>query len=90
VSAPDTRWPTPARSALPVDEEEMRRWMRRLVALGYQESTARNWVSRIRIAYAHGVTDEAEVDAGFPGFTSESRSVMRAAIRQLDEFRRSG
>ncbi|HIH03209.1 MAG TPA: hypothetical protein HA263_04960 [Methanoregulaceae archaeon] len=90
MSAPDTRRPTPARSGLPVDEEEMRRWMRRLVALGYQESTARNWVSRIRIACAHGVTDEAEVDAGFPSYTSESRSVMRAAIRMLDEFRRSG
>ena len=68
----------------------MRRWARWLVALGFQESTARNGVSRIRIAYARGVTDEAEVDAGFPKFTSESRSVMRAAIRQFDEFRRSG
>ncbi len=90
MSAPGPYRPIPARSSLPPDEEELRRWVRWLLALGYRESTVRNWVSRIRIAYAHGVTDEAEVDAGFPGFTSESRSVMRAAIRQLDEFRRSG
>lgn len=90
MSPPGPWRPIPARSGLPVDEEEMRRWVRWLAALGYQESTARNWVSRIRIAYAHGVTDEAGVDAGFPSYTSESRSVMRAAIRQLDEFRRSG
>ena len=79
VSAPDPCRPTPARSGLPVDEEEMRRWMRRLVALGYQESTARNWVSRIRIAYAHGVTDEAEVDAGFPSL--HQREPVRHAGR---------
>ncbi len=58
--------PAPCRPRqIPVDEEEMRRWVRRLVTLGYEESTARNWVSRIRTAYAHGVGDETEVDAGF-------------------------
>lgn len=77
------------RPGLPVDEDEMQRWARWLLRLGYQESTARNWVSRIRTAYAHGVSDETAVDAGFPNYTSESRAVMRSAIRQLDEFRRS-
>lgn len=89
MSPPGPYRPIPAQSGLPVDEEEMRRWVLWLAALGYQESTARNWVSRIRTAYARGVGDETEVDAGFPSFTSESRAVMRAAIRQLDEFRRS-
>ncbi len=90
MSGPASCRRRPARAGIPVDEEEMRRWYRRLVTLGYKESTARNWVSRIRTAYARGVGDETAVDAGFPSFTSESRAVMRAAIRQLDEFRRSG
>lgn len=90
MSGPAPCRPMPDRPGIPVDEEEMRRWYRWLVTLGYQESTARNWVSRIRTAYARGVGDEMEVDAGFPSFTSESRAVMRSAIRMLDEFRSSG
>ncbi len=80
----------PARSGgIPVDEDELRRWLARLCDRGYRESTAKIWISRIRTAYAHGVRDAAAVDVVFINLTGDSRSGFRQALRELDDFRRS-
>lgn len=79
----------PARASLPVDEEEMLRWLRWLCDRGYKESTGKIWISRIRTAYAHGVKDEEVVDAVFVNYANTTRGGMRQALRELDKFRRS-
>jgi len=89
MRAPTPGRPMPNRAGLPVDEEEMRRWLRRLCDREYRESTGKIWVSRIRTAYAHGVTDEGAVDAVFVNYANTTRCGMRQALRELDKFRRS-
>ncbi len=88
-STPAPCRPVPARAGLPVDEEEMRRWLARLLERGFKESTARLWVSRVRTAYAHGVDSPDAVDAAFENFANNTRCGMRQALRELDTFRRS-
>ncbi len=90
MSAPAlSRRPRPG-PALPVDEEEMRRWVLWLIARGYAESTARLWASKIRTAYAHGIGSPDAVGDEFLNWSSPLRSSLRQALRELDAFRRAG
>lgn len=89
MSAPAPCRPMATRSGLPVDEDEMRRWLARLLDRGYAKSTAKLWISRIRTAYAHGVGDPDAVDIEFANYAHTTRSGFRQALRELDEFRRS-
>ncbi len=87
MSAPAvSRSPRPGHG-LAVDEDEMRRWLVRLMERGYSEHTARVWISRIRIAYAHGVRDDGAVDAVLVSYANTTRSSIRQALRALAEFR---
>lgn len=89
MSKPAPCRPAPARPGLPVDEDEMRRWLRWLTEHGYKESTAKQWASRIRVAYAHGVSSPDAVDEEFGCRANTTRCCFRSALRELDEFRRS-
>ena len=79
----------PGPAGLPVDEEEMRRWARWLGDARLPGEHGPELGLPIRTAYAHGVTDEAEVDAGFSTSPARAGPSCGTAIRELDEFRRS-
>ena len=89
MSPPVPCQPMPDQAGLSVDEEEMRRWSARLIERGYRQSTVDEWVFRIRSAYRNGVADAAMVDEGCAKYATTTRSGIRQALRELEEFRRS-
>ena len=74
-------------ASIPVDEEELARFRRRLAERGFAESTGKVWASLVRTAYARGVASPDEVDEVFLAWSNDSRCGMRRALRELDAFR---
>ena len=90
MSAPAlSRRPEPA-PVLAVDAAELSRFRSWLLARGYADRTAGTWARAVRLARARGAGGAGEVDEYFGGLRQNSRGVIRAALREYDEFREAG
>jgi hypothetical protein len=81
------RRPAPDRT---VDRAELARFSAWLVGRGYAATTARLWVSFVRLALARGVEGPEGVDAAFGCYGPTTRCGYRAALEEFGRFREAG
>ena len=75
---------------LAVDAAELSRFRSWLLGRGYADRTAGTWARADWLALARGAGGAGEVDKYFGGLRQNSRGVIRAALREFDEFREAG